>query len=170
MLHIMAILWKHKSSGLALSLFFCWICLVLRQIGFSEYGDIFWKDLTLQSAVSGWPEWWLHAAVPCKANIVIMGGGVPAPGQHCTASTLHKLSHYPGPWPILSQGTGAEAGCCTGGGGPSSGCPGSAVVPICSSVGTPRPPPSQGLIIYTWITRGLGYQHTRAAKEPLAKF
>ena len=129
---------------------------VLRQIGFREYGDgdIFWKDLTLQSAVSGWPEWRLQAAVPCKANIVIMGGGVPAPGQHCTASTLHKLSHYPGPWPILSQGTGAEAGCCTGGGGPSSRCQDrlwSPFVAVLAPSPATQPGPHNLHVDYTWI-------------------
>ena len=104
--------------------------------------------------LSGWPEWRLQAAVPCKANIVIMGGGVPAPGQHCTASTLHKLSHYPGPWPILSQGTGAEAGCCTGGGGPSSRCQDrlwSSFVAVLAPSPATQPGPHNLHVDYTWI-------------------
>ena len=104
LLHKMALLWKHKYAGLARSLPFCKMSLILRQIGFWDYGDIFWKDP--MPSISTLQLWCVVASVGaagCSAGtrppiITILA-------LHGTARPPHKLSHYPGPSPILSQGT-----------------------------------------------------------------
>ena len=74
LLHKMALLWKHKYAGLPRSLPFCKMSLILRQIGFWDYGDIFWKD-----------------PLPSISSAVVVCGGQCG---GCRLQCWHPATHY----------------------------------------------------------------------------